>query len=108
MNDLVTPERPWLEVAPASQKDLDHPPVRMTITDEIAAFWYNPGTGIVRARVPVTVSDRRATELYNSINGTTLVSIFADQGPIEQRAGEDFGKTGDIVATAHDDSESGN
>lgn len=88
MNGLVSPDRPWLEVAQPEHADLEHPPVRMTIGDEIAAFWYNPGTGIVRARVPVTVSDARATELYNAINGTTLVSIFADQGPVEKRAAD--------------------
>ena len=87
MNTLVTVDRPWLEVAPPEHADLEHPPVRMTIGDDIASFWYNPGTGIVRARVPVTVSDKRATDLYNAINGTTLVSIFADQGPVEPRQG---------------------
>lgn len=80
-NALVTRQRPWVEVAPPEHADLVHPIVRMTINDDVAAFWYNPGNGIIRARVPVTVSDRQATELYNSVNGTVLRSIFEETGP---------------------------
>jgi hypothetical protein len=80
-NALVTRQRPWVEVAPPEHADLLHPIVRMTINDDVAAFWYNPGNGIIRARVPVTVSDRQATELYNSVNGTALRSIFEETGP---------------------------
>jgi hypothetical protein len=48
----------------------------MAFDRSIAAFWYNPANGVVRARVPVTISDQRATELYNRINGVFLTSIF--------------------------------
>lgn len=81
-NALVSRQRPWVEVAPPEHGDLLHPIVRMTINDDVAAFWYNPGNGILRARVPVTVSDRQATELYNSVNGTSLRSIFEETAPI--------------------------
>ena len=80
-NELVTRDRPWVEVAPPEHAELEHPLVRMTINRDVAAFWYNPGNGIVRARAPVTVSDRLATELYNTVNGTALKSIFEDAGP---------------------------
>ncbi len=75
-NRLLTPDRPWLEIAPTDQATLMHPPIRMAFDRSIAAFWYNPANGVVRARVPVTISDQRATELYNRINGVFLTSIF--------------------------------
>lgn len=75
-NRLLTPDRPWLEIAPPEFADLLHPPIRMAFDRSIAAFWYNPANGIVRARVPVTISDQRATELYNRINSVALSSIF--------------------------------
>lgn len=68
-------ERPWLEVARPDQADLTDPPVRIALTTRDAAFWYNPALGIVRARVSSNVSDKRALEIYNRINGTNLESI---------------------------------
>jgi hypothetical protein len=75
-NALLTDDRPWLEVAPPEQAGLMHPPVRMTVNKQIASFWYNPYQGVVRARVPVNVSDEAATALYNRVNETSLASIF--------------------------------
>lgn len=80
-NPLVDRDRPWVEVAGTQQADLIHPPVRMAVDSTMAAFWYNPYQGIVRARVPVMVSDEEATRLYNRINGTALASIFAREVP---------------------------
>jgi hypothetical protein len=80
-NHIVSQDRPWLEVAPPEHADYLHPTVRMTIGDDVAGFWYNPGNGIIRARTPVTVSDRLATEMYNAINDTYLKSIFEDTTP---------------------------
>lgn len=80
-HNLLTGDRPWIEVAPPDQADLANPPIRVAVTKDLAAFWYNPGNGIVRARAPMTLSDKRATELYNEINGTTLASIFEDIVP---------------------------
>lgn len=68
-------ERPWLEVAREDQADLTDPPVRIALTSRDAAFWYNPALGIVRARVSSNVSDKRALEIYNRVNGTSLESI---------------------------------
>ena len=75
-NALVTPERPWVEVATPSEAPLQDPVVRMTLTPTTAAFWYNPYQGVVRARVPVALSDRKSLELYNTINGTRLTEIY--------------------------------
>ncbi len=79
LNELVSRDRPWVEVATPDQADMLHPSVRMTLDDRTAAFWYNPYQGVVRARVPVLVNDDAALNLYNQINGSTLLSIF-DRG----------------------------
>lgn len=76
MNPLLTRDRPWVEVASSDEAKLTDPPIRQVLTDGIASFWYNPSNGIVRARVGAAVSDAKALELYNQINGTTLRSLF--------------------------------
>jgi hypothetical protein len=75
-NFLVTPDRPWLEVATPEQADLLDPPVRIALSNTTAAFWYNPYKGIIRARVPIAISDQKALELYNAANGTSLDNIY--------------------------------
>lgn len=75
-NPLLDDDRPWVEVAGTQQAELMHPPVRMAVDGELAAFWYNPYQGVIRARVPVMVSDDKATELYNRINSVSVSSIF--------------------------------
>ena len=80
-NGLVSPERPWVEVATADEASLTDPMIRMTINPRLASFWYNPFQGIVRARVPVSISDRRALEMYNAINGTSLDEIYSKDIP---------------------------
>ncbi len=69
--------RPWLDIAGADEAGLQHPRIRQTVNGQLAKFWYNPAMGVVRARVPVLVSDSDATELYNEVNRTRLVSLFA-------------------------------
>lgn len=75
-NPLVTPDRPWVDIAPPEDARLTNPAVRIAVSRELASFWYNPYQGIIRARVPVSISDQRALELYNTINGTDLDVIF--------------------------------
>lgn len=75
-NPMLEDGRPWVEVAGTQQAEFMHPPIRMAVDKELAAFWYNPYQGVVRARVPVMVSDDKATELYNRINGVSVSSIF--------------------------------
>ena len=75
-NELVDRNRPWLEIAPASQAALEHPPVRVATDETLAAFWYNPYLGVVRARAPERVSDRRSMELYGAINSARVAGLL--------------------------------
>lgn len=81
VNSLLSPHRPWVEVASPDEAGLMHPRVRMAVDESYAAFWYNPYQGVVRARVPVMVNDDQATELYNRVNGTVIASIFFEELP---------------------------
>jgi hypothetical protein len=80
-NTLVSPDRPWVEIAPPEDAGLLHPPIRIVVSTDLASFWYNPYQGVVRARVPVSISDRQALDLYNKVNGTNLESIFVVEQP---------------------------
>lgn len=84
VNALLTPHRPWVEVASPDEAGLLHPPVRMAVDETLAAFWYNPYQGVVRARVPVMVNDDQATDLYNRVNSTHIPSIFYEEKPTPQ------------------------
>jgi len=77
-NPLLGPEHPWVEVASPDQKDLLHPQERVASGKTVAKFWYNPHMGLVRARVPVGMSDGASVELYNYVNETNLPDLFAD------------------------------
>ena len=77
-NALLGPDHPWLEVAGLNQRDALHPP-SLTATDrDTASFWYNPASGVVRARVPIRISDAEALELYNFINDCSLPTLFPE------------------------------
>jgi hypothetical protein len=80
-NPLVTPERPWVEVAPPEDADLTHPHVRVALDERYASFWYNPYQGIVRARVPLRINDALSLDLYNQVNGSSLSSIYETRQP---------------------------
>src|SRR5690606_1945636 len=103
-NVLVTQARPWIEVAPLEHAELTNPVIRMTIDNTIAAFWYNPYQGIVRARVPMHISDGGSLSLYNAVNGTSLASIHGE--PVlpkaVERAMDDAG-SGDEPAQGDED-----
>jgi len=75
-NQLLDRNRPWLEVAPASQATLLHPPDRVASNETTAAFWYNPYAGVVRARAPQRMTDRHSLDLYNEINATVVASLL--------------------------------
>ena len=93
-NVLVSPERPWVEVATPAEATLADPPMRMTINPKLASFWYNPYQGIVRARVPVSISDAKALSLYNAVNGTRLSTIYAPAAPEQPAQAGSTGSTG--------------
>lgn len=75
-NPLLDDGRPWMEIAPIEQRGALHPPDITPTTRLTAGFWYNPYTGVVRARVPAGQSDRSTLQLYNFVNSTDLVSRF--------------------------------
>lgn len=75
-NLLLTPDRPWLEIATPDQANMTNPPLRLAIGTSIAAYWYNPYQGVIRARVPIALSDQRALDTYNRVNGTSLDTIY--------------------------------
>ena len=74
-NDLMGDTYPWVEIARSSRRDRLHPVNRMATTHEVAQFWYNPYTGVVRARVPDSLSDATALQLYNRVNDSDLARI---------------------------------
>jgi hypothetical protein len=98
-NMLVTPDRPWVDVATSEEALLKDPPVRMTVSRLQASFWYNPFQGIIRARVPVVINDRKALEMYNTVNGTSLDSIYAPPPPVKVAVAEPP-KAGPVPARA--------
>lgn len=79
-NTLVSPKRPWVEIAGEAEAKLMQPRVRLAVDDTLAGFWYNPYQGVVRARVPVMLSDQDAVNIYNRLNGSALRSVFEREG----------------------------
>lgn len=75
-NPLLDENRPWLSVAGDSELGFIHPRDLTADTEGRAAFWYNPDTGVVRARVPQTLSDEQIITQYNMVNGSVLATIF--------------------------------
>lgn len=76
LNAFIPPGRPWVEVASEEEDTLTDPPIRQSVTRDLAMYWYNPATGVVRARVGPMISDRRAVDVYNRINGTSVSTLF--------------------------------
>lgn len=76
-NTLLPEVHPWVEIAPVEEAEELHPRVRVAEHPVIAAFWYNPYTGVVRARVPAQLSDKATLDLYNQVNASKLDSLFA-------------------------------
>ncbi len=75
-NTLLSPDRPWVDVATPEDAGLVDPRIRIALDEQYASFWYNPYQGIVRARVPLRISDSLTLETYNAVNGTSLASIY--------------------------------
>lgn len=82
-NLVVSDDRPWVEIASEEDMGLQHPAERMTLDEKTAAFWYNPYQGVVRARVPVAMTDDEATALYNAVNRSSITSIHWREVPSE-------------------------
>jgi hypothetical protein len=77
-NPLLGPEHPWVEIAGPEMHDRLHPFDLAAADESVATFWYNPYLGVVRARVPVGISDLRTLERYNNINDSALPSLFPE------------------------------
>lgn len=69
-NPLLTASwRPWLETALPDEHAMRHPEIRIA-REGVAAWWYNPAQGVVRARVPDQGTHRASVELYERVNRT--------------------------------------
>ena len=107
-NDLVSDDRPWVEIASIEEAGLLHPAVRMTLDEKTAAFWYNPYQGVVRARVPMAITDEVATSMYNAVNQVSIPSVQWRETPVETPKpkqdkaanGKDAGESGDASASS--------
>ena len=75
-NALLSDEHPWVDVAGPDEKDLIHPRQCVATSVDLAKFWYNPHNGIIRARVPVAISDKAAIALYTFINECPVPDLF--------------------------------
>jgi len=70
-NVLLEEGHPWLDLAPPGDLGLN-PPDPVISDRSQAGFWYNPTTGVFRARVAPGSSEAETLALYNEINGTAL------------------------------------
>lgn len=76
LNPLIPMGRPWVEVAAEDEDTLTDPPIRQSVSRDLAMFWYNPSTGAVRARVGPTISDQSGLDMYNRVNGVAVATLF--------------------------------
>lgn len=74
MNATVPGWLPWLDMAPVGDL-LDHPPDPVIEGSAQAGFWYNPNTGLFRARVVSQHSQQATLELYNRLNQCNLTRL---------------------------------
>ncbi|MBI1367914.1 MAG: hypothetical protein GC162_04590 [Planctomycetes bacterium] len=62
---------PWIDHVDEADRELFNPQ-RIVADGKLAAFWYNPYRGLIRARVPMQLSQESTLETYNLVNGTSL------------------------------------
>lgn len=70
LNTLLGVDRPWVELASIDELARTHPTDVTVGGGDGAMFWYNPARGVVRARVPRTLTDAEAIRIYNEVNET--------------------------------------
>lgn len=87
-NELLGGEGPWMEIAGPDERLLLHPRQRIADGPGVATFWYNPSTGVVRARIPHLVSDARTLEVYNYVNNSSLSDLFGTSPTATAKDGE--------------------
>lgn len=91
-NVLLDPNHPWIDLAPPGDLGI-HPPDPVATHLGQAGFWYNPTTGIFRARVKPTANEGQTLALYNQINGTSLGSFEQIPDPSRQPIAHTPGST---------------
>ncbi len=90
-NALLDHDRPWLEIATGDGLLELHPEFPLARDRDAAEFWYNPRRGVVRARVPQMVSDRKTLEIYNLVNDSELSHLFPKAKPERTQDGTGSG-----------------
>ncbi|MEM9348425.1 MAG: hypothetical protein AAGB26_17690 [Planctomycetota bacterium] len=91
-NVLLNGDRPWIDLAPPGDLG-EHPPDPVVHGDEQAGFWYNPTTGVFRARVSPASSEALTLARYNEVNGTALPAFEQIPDPSRQPLAHVPGKT---------------
>jgi len=67
--NLLLPEtHAWVEIATTDDARRRHPELREVVTDRDAAWWYNPATGDLRARIPASGRSNSNFDLYALVN----------------------------------------
>ena len=85
-NGLAEPGVAWVDIATREDAAM-HPPDPVLLRDDTehtftnAAFWYHPGRGMFRARVPRQASDAATLRLYNRVNQTKLDRLPVSTNP---------------------------
>ena len=75
-NPLLESTHPWIEICDSNDWEQYHPVDPVAVSRKSAQFWYNPANGIVRARIPVGISDAASLKMYNHINDCDLKKLF--------------------------------
>jgi len=91
-NELVSDDRPWLDLAPPGDLGV-HPPDPIATGSKQAGFWYNPTTGVFRARVSPVGSEAETLALYNRVNGTSLEAFEQIPDPARRPVAHEPGTT---------------
>mgnify|MGYP000150310720 FL=1 len=73
-NVLVAEGQPWIDLAPPGDEGV-HPPDPVIHGPEQAGFWYNPTTGVFRARVMPQLSEAETLAAYNKANNSSETAV---------------------------------
>lgn len=91
-NVLLEDEHAWLDLAPPGDLGV-HPPDPVATEPGQAGFWYNPTTGVFRARVVPGASEAETLALYNRVNGTALDAFEQIPDPARKPIAHELGST---------------
>jgi hypothetical protein len=77
------PDRPWIDLAPVGDTS-EHPPDPVLARSTQAQFWFNPTTGVVRARVPMQPTQAQTLAVYRDANRVALDALPDTPDPARQ------------------------